>query len=47
MILTKGNKEDVSANFTENEFFSKSSDAPNQHFLDDNLIIHVILENRI
>ena len=39
MILTKGNKNKVSENFTENEFFSKSSDIGNTHYFDENLIL--------
>lgn len=38
MYIKKGDTSKVTENFTANELFSKSPDAPNEHYLDDNLI---------
>jgi hypothetical protein len=38
MIIKKGETSNVSPNFTANELFSKSFDAPKEHYLNDNLI---------
>jgi uncharacterized protein YcbK (DUF882 family) len=39
MILKKGSNINLSKNFTENEFFSKSFNAPESHYFDEKLII--------
>jgi len=38
IIVTKNNQEPVSENFTQNEFHSKSSDAPNSHQVNTSII---------